>query len=396
MSATTHVTCPILHVDMDAFYASVAVRDRPDLQSQPVVVGGGGRSVVLAANYPARAYGIRSGIPMSRVRRLCPTATVLPPDFEEIGRVSDSVMALFATITPLVQVMSVDEAFLDVGGSVRRLGPPEQIAERVRSAVHDEQRITCSVGVAATLSVAKLASRRAKPDGVVVIEPEQVMEVLHPLDVGELWGVGEKTRGVLQRLGLRTVGDLAHTPLTTVQRALGAAAGAHVHALAWGRDTRQVSIRHSHGAPERSMGAERTFAADTDDPQAIHRELLRLCAGLTHRMRVAQVAGRTVSLKIRFADFTTLTRSSTRGEATDLTQEIYQSALKLFGALGLQRARVRLVGVRVEGLVPRGSVHRQLMLGQRENGWEEADRAVDAALHRFGSTAVGPASLITR
>lgn len=392
--AELHTETPVLHVDMDAFYASVAIRDRPELAHVPVVVGGGGRSVVLAANYPARGFGVRSGIPMARARRLCPQAVVLPPGFEEISRVSDSVMELFARITPVVQAVSVDEAFLDVRGSVRRLGSPVRIAELIRSAVHDEQRITCSVGVAATLSVAKLASRRAKPDGVVVIGPDQVTSVLHPLDVGELWGVGEKTRAVLHRLGLRTVGDVAHTPVATLQRVLGGVAGAHVHDLAWGSDTREVSVRHSHAAPERSMGAEETFAADTDDPAQIERELLRLSAKVSRRMRVAGVAGRTVALKIRFADFTTVTRSRSRSEATDVTQEIYRSAVEIYHALGLQRARIRLVGVRVEGLLPRDQVHRQMLLGEREHGWSDADRAVDAAVHRFGSLAVRPASLL--
>lgn len=391
-SGTTRT--PVLHVDMDAFYASVAVRDRPELAEVPVVVGGGGRSVVLAANYPARAFGVRSGIPMGRARRLCPQAVVLPPDFAEVSRVSDSVMELFSSITPVVQAVSVDEAFLDVRGAVRRLGPPEHIAEMIRSLVHDEQRITCSVGVAASLSVAKLASRRAKPDGVLVIAPEDVTSVLHPLDVGELYGVGEKTRATLHRLGLRTVGDVAHTPVTTLQRALGPAAGGQVHALAWGTDTRVVSVRHSHAAPERSMGAEETFAVDTDDPRAVERELLRLSDKVSRRMRVAQLAGRTVSLKLRFADFTTLTRSRSRPEATDLTHEIHHSAVELYRGLGLQRTRIRLVGVRVEGLVPRASVHRQLHLGEREHGWSEADRAVDAAVRRFGHQAVRPASLL--
>ncbi len=386
--------CPVLHVDMDAFYASVAIRERPELAAVPVVVGGGSRSVVLAANYPARAFGIRSATPMSRVHRLCPQAVVIAPDFGLVQRVSDSVMETFRRVTPVVQTVSVDEAFLDVSGSVRRLGSPFRIAERLRSMIHDEQQITCSVGVAASMSVAKLASRRAKPDGVLVIPPSRVTSVLHPLDVGELWGVGEKTRAALHRLGLFTVGDVAHTDRHILQRAVGSAAGIHLHELAWGTDRREVSIRHSHAAPERSMGAEETFAADTDDREVVLRELLRLSARVSRRMRVAAVAGRTVSIKVRFADFSSITRSRTRPEATDVTHEIHAVATELYEALGLQRARVRLVGVRVEGLVPRSSVHRQLRLGEREHGWEDADRAVDAAVRRFGSAAVGPASLL--
>jgi DNA polymerase-4 len=386
--------CPILHVDMDAFYASVAIRDRPELQGAPVVVGGGYRGVVLSASYEARAYGVRSGMPMTRARRLCPNAVVVSPEFEVFDVVSKSVMETFRQVTPLVEVLSLDEAFLDVSGSVRRLGSPYAIASLLRATVYDEQGITCSVGMAATVAVAKLASRRAKPDGVVVVPPSAVTTFLHPLDVGELWGVGEKTTELLHRLGLRTVGDVAHTPLPTLQRAVGVGMAEQLHRLAWGEDRRLVTARRGHDEPDKSMGADETFGRDTDDRDALLREILRLSAKVAGRMRAAQVAGRTVTLKVRFADFTTITRSKTRGEATDVTQEIYRTAADLFTALGLQRARVRLVGVRVEGLVPRATVQRQLVLGERERGWSDADGAVDRAVRRFGTAAVRPATLL--
>ncbi|WP_300642383.1 DNA polymerase IV [Nocardioides sp.] len=391
---------PILHVDMDAFYASVATRDCPDLQQVPVIVGGGHRGVVLSANYLAREHGVRSGMPSARARRLCPQAVTISPDHEVFGTVSAAVVETFRRVTPLVEVVSLDEAFLDVRGSVRRWGPPEQIAEDLRATIHDEQGITCSVGVAASISVAKLASRRAKPDGVVVVPPERVTTFLHPLDVGELYGVGEKTRAMLHRLGLVTVGDVAHTPSRTLQRAVGQALGRHLHELAWGLDRREVVARRAPafglggGDPDKSMGAQETFGRDVDDREVVLRELLALTAKVAHRMRVAGVAGRTVTLTVRFADFTTLTRSRTREEATDVTQEIYRTAVGLYDALGLQRARLRLVGVRVEGLVPRSTVHHQQVLGEREHGWPEADRAVDRATRRFGSAAVRPASLL--
>src|SRR3954464_9685360 len=235
------ISTPILHVDMDAFYASVAVRDRPDLLDVPIIVGGGYRGVVLSANYLARHTGVRSGIPMTRARRMCPGAEVVPPDFDTFATVSSSVMETFRRITPQVEVLSLDEAFLDVRGSTRRLGTPVEIAEWLRATIHDEQGITCSVGVAASVSVAKLASRRAKPDGVVVVPPEAITSFLHPLDVGELWGVGEKTQAMLHRLGLITVGDVAHTPLRTLQRAVGEGLGSQLHDLAWGRDSREVT-----------------------------------------------------------------------------------------------------------------------------------------------------------
>ena len=347
--------CPILHVDMDAFYASVAIRDRPELHDVPVVVGGAYRGVVLSANYRARAYGVRSAMPMTRARRLCPNVVVVSPGSETFGSfdtVSRSVMESFRQVTPLVEVLSMDEAFLDVSGSVRRLGSPYAIAERLRADIYDEQGITCSVGMAATVAVAKLASRRAKPDGIVVVPPSGVTTFVHPLDVGELWGVGEKTTELLHRLGLMTVGDLAHTPLATLQRAVGVHLAHRLHQLAWGEDRRVVAAGRGSDEHGLSVGADETFGRDTDDRSVVLREVLRLSAKVAGRMRTAQVAGRTVTLKVRFADFTTITRSKTRGEATDVTQEIYQTAADLFIALGLQRARIRLVGVRVEGLVP--------------------------------------------
>ncbi len=392
---------PILHVDMDAFYASVAVRDRPELADVPVIVGGGSRGVVLSANYLARQSGVRSALPMTRARRMCPGAVVIAPDFETFATVSSSVMENFRRVTPLVEVLSLDEAFLDVRGSTRRLGSPVQIAERLRATIHDEQGITCSVGLAASMTMAKLASRWAKPDGVFVCPPSAVTTLLHPLDVGELYGVGEKTRELLHRLGLVTVGDLAHTPVRTLQRAVGDHLGRHLHDLAWGVDDRQVVARTSGGYfgilggdPDKSMGANETFGHDTDDRAVIVRELLRLTDRVTTRMRVAGVAGRTVTLTVRFADFTTITRSRTLPEATDVTQEVYRQAVRSYDALGLQRARIRLVGVRVEGLVPRERVHRQLVLGERDRGWPEADRAADRVVRRFGAGTVRPASLL--
>jgi DNA polymerase-4 len=359
-----------------------------------VIVGGGGRGVVLSANYLARHYGVRSGMPGTRARRLCPQAVVVSPDYDEFTTVSRAVMETFRRVTPLVEAVSLDEAFLDVRGQALRLGSPLEIAERLRAVVHDEQGITCSVGVAATVSVAKLASRRAKPDGVVVVPPEAITSFLHPMEVGELWGVGDKTRDLLLRFGLVTVGDLAHTPLPTLQRAVGDALGSHLHQLAWGADRREIVPRSTADDPEKSMGANETFGRDTDDRDFISRELLRLAARVTRRMRTAEVAGRTVTITVRFADFTTITRSRTLPEATDVTHEVHRTALLLYDALGLQRARIRLVGVRVEGLVPRWSVHRQLVLGEREHGWRDADRAVDRARFRFGTDAIRPASLL--
>jgi DNA polymerase-4 len=398
------VSTPILHVDMDAFYASVLLRDRPDLRDQPCIVGGGHRGVVLAASYPARAYGVRSGMTGTQARRLCPQVISLQPDYDAFTTVSRSVMAVFRRVTPLVEAVSFDEAFLDVRGSTRRLGAAVDIAEWVRSTVHDEQGITCSVGVAASVSVAKLASRRAKPDGVVVVPPDQVTAFLHPLDVGDLYGVGLSTQAMLHERGFRTVGDLAHTSLAALQQAVGRALGHQLHHLAWGTDRSELApdapgvfgygARTGTTEPHRSVGAQETFGHDTADRTTVLREVLRLTARVAARLRKADLVGRTVTLTVRFSDFTTITRSRTLPEATDVTQEVYAAAVHLYDALGLRRVRVRLVGVRVENVLPRDRVHRQGVLGEPDHGWPDADRAVDRAVLRFGSAAVRPASLI--
>ncbi len=383
--------CTVLHVDMDAFYASVELRERPELRGRPVIVGGGGsRGVVLSATYEARAYGVASAMPMMRARRLCPQAVVIKPDHAAYSRVSAGVMEVFRSVTPLVEPLSLDEAFLDVRGAARRLGGPRLVGEWIRATVEDEQGITCSVGVATTKFVAKLASAHCKPDGLLVVPATRVVEFLHPLPVAALWGVGDKTEQALTRLGLHTVGDLANTPAATLQRALGSAAGAHLSSLAWGRDARRVTPLE----PDKSIGAEETFAVDVDDPVVVHRELLRLSERTAGRMRAAGQVGRTVSIKIRFSDFTTITRSRTLGEATDVGRTVYETALSLYDALGLERARLRLVGVRVEGIADAVGQPHQLLLGERDTGWREAEQAVDRAARRFGAGAVRPAALV--
>ncbi|HEX5968121.1 MAG TPA: DNA polymerase IV [Intrasporangium sp.] len=383
--------CTILHVDMDAFYASASLISRPDLRGKPVIIGGaGGRSVVLSATYEARAFGVASAMPMARARRLCPQAVVIPPDHRRYAAISDAVMATFAAITEHVEPLSLDEAFLDVSGAVRRLGPPTRIAEQLRDTIADEQGITCSVGVASTKFVAKLASALAKPDGLIVVPRDETVSFLHQLPVGAIWGVGDKTEEHLHRLGLRTVADLAHTPLETLQRALGDVAGRNLHDLAWGRDPRAVVPERR----EKSIGADETFAHDIDDPVRIHRELLRLSDRTAARARSAGMAGRTISIKVRFSDFTTITRSKTLRHHTDVSREIFATARELFDRLGLQRARIRLVGVRLEGIVPATAAPIQSALDEPEHGWREADRAVDRASARFGAGAVRPASLI--
>jgi DNA polymerase-4 len=384
--------CPILHVDMDAFYASVEIRDRPDLAGRPVIVGSpSGRSVVLSASYEARAFGVRSAMPATQARRLCPQAIFIPPRHRVYSAVSKEVMAVFRSVTPQVEPLALDEAFLDVSGAVRRLGPPARIGAMIRRQVQAEQGMTCSVGIAPSKFVAKIASVRCKPDGLLVVPRDGVLGFLHPLPTSALWGVGERTGQILARLGLRTVGDIAHAPLATLQHDLGPALGTHLAALAWGRDERAV-VPH---APDKSIGAEETFSTDIGDPEVIRRELLRLSERTARALRDAGCVARTVTVKLRLANFTTITRSRTLPEPTDVTRKIYATACALHAGSGLDRdARLRLVGVRVTGLGPASAAATQLAFGDRPTGWREAEQAMDRIARRFGTGAVRPAALV--
>jgi DNA polymerase-4 len=384
--------CHILHVDMDAFYASVEVRDQPGLAGKPVIVGAvGGRGVVLSASYEARTFGVRSAMPVNRARRLCPQALFVPPRHRVYAAVSREIMTLFREVTPEVEPLSLDEAFLDVSGAIRRLGPPAAIARLIRASVREQYGLTCSVGVATTKFVAKLASTTSKPDGLRVVPAAQVLEFLHPLPVAALWGVGDKTGEVLARFGLRTVGDIARTPTATLQRELGTAAGAHLAALAWGRDPRPVMSR----VPDKSIGAEETFATDVDDPVVIRRELLRLSERTARGLRAGALMARTVVVKLRLANFKTITRSKTLPEPTDVAQMIYRTACALYAGSGLDaRARLRLVGVRATGLIPTGATATQLALDEEPESWRDAEQAVDKIAGRFGPGTVRPAVLV--
>ncbi len=383
--------CTILHIDMDAFYASVELIDRPELKGKPVIIGGtNGRGVVLSATYEARAFGIHAAMPISRAQRMCPQAVFISPRHHRYDEVSQGVMAIFRDITPEVEPLSLDEAFLDVSGAVRRLGRPREIAALIRARVEAEQFITCSVGVAANKFVAKVASTNCKPNGLLIVPIDRVVEFLHPMPVGALWGVGPKTEEQLHRLGLRTVGDLAHTPTSTLERALGVATGKHLSNLAWGTDERSVEPAET----ERSIGNEQTFFRDIDDPEEIKRELLKLCEQVAGRVRAHGVVARTLTLKVRFADFTTITRSKTLPDATDTSHDVYATIVALYDALHLQRARIRLVGVKADGLRPADERSEQLAFDTPEHGWRDADRAKDKAVARFGKGAVKPARLV--
>jgi DNA polymerase-4 len=384
--------CPILHVDMDAFFAAVEVRRRPELRGRPVVVGGiGPRGVVSSASYPARRYGVRSAMPTAQARALCPSGVFLAPDFAAYRAASRAVMEIFHGVTPLVEPLSLDEAFLDVSGARRLLGPPARIAQLIRDRVARQEGLTCSVGVAPNKFVAKLGSTMAKPDGLLVVPADRVREFLHPLPVGALWGVGERAATTLHRLGLRTVGDLARAPLGMLRQALGEAQAAHLHELAWGRDPRRVTPNRV----EKSIGAEVTFETDVGDPRALHRTLLGLAEKVGARLRRAGQVGRTITVKVRYADFRTVNRSRTLPEPTDVAREVYGVARALFDALG-PTDRIRLLGVRVEGLRPAEGTPRQPTLDEPRHGWREAEVVADAAAARFGRPVVRPASLLGR
>ncbi len=380
---------------MDAFYASVEIRERPELAGLPVVVAGGStpagdRGVVLSASYEARAFGVRSAMPVARARRMCPQAQFVPPQFPRYAEVSRGVMALFREITPLVEPLSLDEAFLDVAGALRRLGmSPAGIGEWIRGQVYDAHQVSCSVGVAPSKFLAKLASGLCKPDGLLVVPVDGALEFLHPLPVSALWGVGRRTGEALHRMGCHTVGDVANMPLPALRRAIGVAAAEHLHELAGGRDERRVVP----DAPEKSVGAEETFAQDVTDREVLRRELLRLAERATAALRGRGLRGRTIAVKVRYPDFTTITRSRTLTSPTDTGQVVFGVVADLLEASVPRGAAVRLLGVRIEQLV-RGAVAEQLTLDGGEANWPDAERAADAARSRFGSAAVRPAALV--
>ena len=378
----------ILHVDMDAFFASVAERDNPELKGKAVVIGMGARGVVSAANYEARKFGIHSAMPVSRARRLAPHAIFLPVDMARYQEVSSHVMEIFESFTPWVEPVSVDEAFLDVSGVQRLLGSPREIATAIRAKVESQEGITCSVGIAPSKFIAKLASQHCKPNGMLEITADRILTFLHPLPIQAMWGVGPKTAETLERLGLRTIEDIAKLPPATLIRALGQASGASLYELAWGRDYRDVT---PHDA-EKSISSAETFPQDLDDPTQILTEFLRLTERSSARLRDKDLFARTVSIKVRFADFTTINRSKTLALPIDGTQEIYEVVKGLYEALRIERARLRLVGVSLENLS--SGAPEQMVLGARESGWRQADGAIDRARERFGAGSVRPARLI--
>ena len=392
----------ILHVDMDAFFVSVELRRRPDLAGQPVVVGGTGpRGVVAAASYEARRFGVHSALPSAVARRRCPHAVFLPGSHDLYGEVSEQVHEILGRYTPLIEPLSLDEAFLDVSGSTRLFGEGIRIAEQIRTDVRGELDLGCSVGVAPNKFLAKLASVEAKPvatpervvpgPGVVEVLPDRILEFLHPLPVSKLWGVGPKTLEKLERLGVRTVGDLADFDERTIINSLGRASGTHLLALSNGLDDRPVEIEREM----KSISHEETYPRDVHEMAVLERELVRLADAVSARLRRHGTAARTLSIKVRFAGFHTVTRSVTPGSAVDTGPELVAELRPLLQALDVS-VGVRLLGVAASNFAER---QQQLSLLDADGSADEPIRsaaAIDEIRERFGVAAIGPASSITK
>lgn len=380
----------IAHVDMDAFYVEAELLDKPELRGRKIIVAGEGRSVVLSASYKARADGVRSAMPLSRALQLSPHATVLPPQMHRYRELSVGIMAYFDTITDIKEQLSVDEAFLDLTGARRRLGQPQQIGERIRADIRAQFGLPATVGIADRKFIAKIASTRAKPDGLLLVPPAQRLRFLHSLKVEALWGVGDKTAQALHAQGIHTVEQLAQTPRESLKRRFGVT-GEHLHDLAWGNDPREVVPQRE----EKSIGAEETFARDIDSDAELTRELLRLGHRVAARLRQAQLNARGVSLKLRYQDFSTLTRSATLEHPTQSAQVLTQTAVRLLQGLGERPQPVRLIGLRAERL-QRDDGALQLSFDTRAAEWLDAERAIDAVAQRFPDLPVAPASLLPR
>jgi DNA polymerase IV len=380
----------IMHVDMDAFYASVEERDRPELAGRPIIVGADpkGRGVVSAASYQARRFGVHSAMPIGRAARLCPDGVFLPVDMDKYVRVSRDIMAILAGFTPLLEPLSIDEAFLDVTHSRALHGDGEAQARSIKSSIHAKVGLTASVGVAANKFIAKVASELEKPDGLVVVPPGTEAVFLSPLPIRHLWGVGRVTGAELESMGIRTIGRLASVPAGDLRARFGKH-GPLLHELARGVDERPVEPF----APPKSMGAEQTFGTDHRDMERLSATLRSQAERVARELRAEGYTGRTVTLKLRFADFSTITKSHTDDPTQD-GLKIYREASALLARVPLRRP-VRLIGVSVSELGPAGAGQLSL-LGPDTARRERLARALDRLVERFGDESIRPASLLTR
>ncbi len=379
MSEQPAAVAPILHVDMDAFYASVTQRDRPDLAQVPMWVGGAERGVVLSANYQAREYGVRGGMSVAAARRLCPAGVGVPGDFASYSEASRQVREILQTFSAKVQMASIDEAYLELPSGPRAV-PAAEVGARIRAIVFDELQLTCSVGIGPNRLIAKMAANAAKPDGLREIATDGVIEFLHPLPVEALVGVGESAAAKLHRLGVTTIGDLAQLPAVELRRAFGPHAGLGLRALAWGKGGQA----EFHGPGSRGIGCQLTVYRDLATVQDLHAVLLRVITKVGSRMRAADVLGRRLTVGLRYADFTSASTSATLSMPTDVTQELYQVARGLCAKLRGGRLGIRRVGVRVTELSDRSRIAIQPRLDEPERGWSDLDRVGDQLIQRFG------------
>ncbi|MCW4464407.1 DNA polymerase IV [Glutamicibacter sp. MNS18] len=379
----------ILHVDMDAFFVSVELLSRPELVGKQVIVGfPAGRSVVLSASYNCRSMGVRSAMPMSQAQALAPHAVIIEPDHRSYSRMSSLIMQYFSTITPLVEQLSIDEAFLDVTGSMRRLGGPVAIARMIKGHLASELGLPASVGVARNKFVAKLASEHAKPDGLVVVAPGRTLEFLHQLPVRALWGVGQRTLEQLHRAGIETVAQLAAFPEAAIIQRFGEH-GKNLYQLAHGIDDRKVEPVRK----EKSLSAEHTFDTDLWDARHLEDELVQLSHKVATRLRGSSKLAETLGIKIKYADFTTVNRSKTLPVPSDSPSQISQGVVELFRKLQPLEKAVRLVGVRVEKLAD-GDNGLQLSLDPMEEKTREAEKVADSIALRFPGGRLTPARLV--
>lgn len=381
----------ILHVDMDAFYASVELLERPELVGKPVAVGGdSNRSIVTSATYEARARGVRSAMPVSQAKRLCPELVMLPVSIEKYRAMSRRIMIIFNEFTPLVEPLSIDEAFLDVTGAQRLHGTPREIATAIRERIARELGLPCSVGIAPTKFVAKLASQRAKPNGILEITPAHTIDFVQSLPISAMWGVGKATEEKLRERGIHSIADLAELPLHVLQRAVGEKQAKKLHDLAHARDPRAVVTDRI----EKSVSSEETFLQDISDRTPMMREILKLSQKTSARLRGKGFVARTVVLKVKFADFTTITRSHSLPEPTDSSQRMYETALMLLEEAELGGRSVRLLGVGAEHLVDADDAPEPLWTEHDDESWRALDRTTDQIRERFGDAAPTPARLV--
>jgi DNA polymerase-4 len=391
--AKEHQGRQIIHLDMDAFYPAVEVLDNPDLKGKPVIVGGSRtRGVVSSASYEARKFGVHSAQPIATATRLCPHGIYLPVRMSRYQEVSDQIFEIFQRFTPLVEGLSIDEAFLDVTGSVRLFGKPEDVARKIKETVFKETGLTVSAGVAPSKFVAKIASDIDKPDGLTVVHPDRVREFLDPLPIRRMWGVGKVTQETLAQLNIHTFKDLSQMPLEVLEKQFGKH-GIKMHLLSMGIDERDVVPEH--GA--KSIGHEDTFEKDIIDVDLAKKELLALAHRVAHRLRQDKVTGETVTLKVKYSDFTLITRSTTLPEATDDAPEIYSTACTLLEKTAVGKRPVRLLGISISNLSSDSESQLSLFLGDRSPVRKsKLNTAVDSIQEKFGDKFIRPGTLLIK